>query len=172
MFRFGTGLGAGGLVTASLLWSGSGLAQVLPVSMQRVVVVSMLGASVLADWRLLPFRLPETRGQVPSSIFDENRSAAPLRFGFDLGLGFRTYMPSGLPLVTAAVLMVAAPSVGRALVSGLAFGMGRWIIALQRFFSRDAVGWDERLRSQKLHLIRSSGLAGAICVAPILWRLA
>src|SRR5437868_6842109 len=68
--------------------------------------------------------LPHRRAQVPSAVIASGGDAGALRFGFEMGSGVRTHMPSNLPyLPLVAVLLVSTwPA---ALVSGLGFGLGR-----------------------------------------------
>ena len=47
------------------------------------------------------------------------------RFGFELGTGVRTYIPSTAPYILLLVIVATNPPLGLALAAGLGFGVGR-----------------------------------------------
>ncbi|WP_233512309.1 hypothetical protein [Micromonospora deserti] len=100
-----------------------------------------LAAVVLREFDVVKFWLPENRRLVPEGVHRHGRSFGPLQFGFELGTGMRTYVPSGLPYVLAlSVAFVASPVL--ALVAGIGFGCGRAMMALANLrFSTDN-SWD------------------------------
>ncbi len=90
-------------------------------------------------------RLPHRRTQVPSTVIAAGGDAGALRFGFEMGTGVRTHMPSNLPyLPLTAVLLVGGWAA--AVAAGLGFGLGRAAMALGRHHSHDAPWWDRQWR--------------------------
>jgi len=87
--------------------------------------------------------LPHRRAQVPSTVIAAGGDAGALRFGFEMGCGVRTHMPSNLPYLTLmAVLLVGSGAA--AMAAGLGFGLGRAAMALGRYHSRDVTWWDRQ----------------------------
>jgi len=128
---------------------GSLVRPVLPPAV-RVGVLAAVALFVLAgECGLHRVVLPHRRTQVPSTVIAAGGDAGALRFGFEMGCGVRTHMPSNLPyLPLVAVLLVSTwPA---ALASGLGFGLGRAAMALGRHYSGDGTWWDSQwLRHQR-----------------------
>ncbi len=116
---------------------------VLPVAL-RVGVVAAVALFILAgECGLHRVVLPHRRAQVPSTVIAAGGDAGALRFGFEMGTGIRTHMPSNLPyLPLGAVLLVS--SWPAALACGLGFGVGRAAMALGRHHSGDGTWWDSQ----------------------------
>jgi hypothetical protein len=112
----------------------------------RIGVVVAAGLFVLAgECGLHRVVLPHRRAQVPSTVIAAGGDAGALRFGFEMGSGVRTHMPSNLPyLPLVAVLLVS--SWPAALACGLGFGLGRAAMALGRHYSGDGIWWDSQWR--------------------------
>ena len=109
----------------------------------RVGLVTAVAVFVLAgECGLHRVSLPHRRAQVPSMVIGSGGDAGALRFGFEMGSGVRTHMPSNLPyLPLVAVLLVSTwPA---ALATGLGFGLGRAAMALGRHYS-DGTWWDSQ----------------------------
>lgn len=111
--------------------------------------------------------LPHRRAQVPSTVIASGGDAGALRFGFEMGSGVRTHMPSNLPyLPLMAVLLVSTwPA---ALVTGLGFGLGRAAMALGRYYSRDGSWWDSQWQRQERALRITLALAAILLTATII----
>ncbi|MGH3929929.1 MAG: hypothetical protein ACRDTF_08135, partial [Pseudonocardiaceae bacterium] len=87
--------------------------------------------------------LPHRRAQVPSKVIGAGSDAGALQFGFEMGTGVRTHLPSNLPyLPLVAVLLIG--SWVAALLAGLGFGIGRATMALGRHYSLDPQWWDHQ----------------------------
>lgn len=111
--------------------------------------------------------LPHRRAQVPSAVIGAGSDGGALQFGFEMGTGVRTHMPSNLPyLPLVAVLLVA--SWVAALLAGLGFGLGRAAMALGRHHCWDTGWWDLQWRRNGPRLRISLALAAALLVATIL----
>lgn len=134
----------GGLaISAVAVILGSLVRPVLPPAM-RVGVIAAVALFVLAgECGLHRVALPHRRAQVPSTVIASGGDAGALRFGFEMGTGVRTHMPSNLPyLPLVSVLLVSTwPA---ALASGLGFGLGRAAMALGRHYSGDGTWWDSQ----------------------------
>ncbi len=132
----------GGVTTAGLaVLLGSLVRAAVPPHVGGLLVVGLALFVLAGETGLHSWVLPHRRSQVPQSVLDEGADAGALRFGFELGTGVRTHMPSNLPYVPlAAVVLVAGwPA---ALLTGAGFGLGRAGMALGRYHARD--WWDRQ----------------------------
>ena len=122
---------------------GSLVRPVLPATVRFGVIAAAALFILAGECGLHHVVLPHRRAQVPSTVIASGGGAGALRFGFEMGTGVRTHMPSNLPyLPLLAVLLVSTwPA---ALVSGLGFGLGRAAMALGRHYSRDGTWWDSQ----------------------------
>jgi hypothetical protein len=134
----------------------------------RVGLVAAVALFVVAgECGLHRMVLPHRRAQVPSTVIASGGDAGALRFGFEMGSGVRTHMPSNLPyLPLMAVLLVSTwPA---ALVTGLGFGLGRAAMALGRYYSRDGSWWDSQWQRQERPLRITLALAAILLTATII----
>lgn len=108
----------------------------------RDTVLVVVALFVLAgELGLHRVTLPHRRAQVPTTVVGAGADAGALQFGFEMGSGVRTHMPSNLPyLALGAVLLLS--NWAAALLTGLGFGLGRAAMALGRHFGRDTAWWD------------------------------
>jgi hypothetical protein len=117
----------GALVTALAAWLASGFVEPLPPPVRAGLLVA--GALVVWGAKHGPLagrvRLPEARRQIPMSVFFGGLVRGAARFGFEMGTGMRTYVPSWAPYVLALALVLARPTLGQALLVALGFGLGR-----------------------------------------------
>lgn len=110
--------------------------------------------------------LPHRRAQVPSAVIASGGDAGALRFGFEMGSGMRTHMPSNLPyLPLVAVLLVS--SWPAALATGLGFGLGRAAMALSRHYSQDGIWWDSQWQRYEHPLRITLTLAATLLIIAI-----
>jgi hypothetical protein len=109
-------------------------------------VLGVLALFVLAgELGLHRISLPHRRAQVPTTVVGAGADAGALQFGFEMGSGVRTHMPSNLPyLALGAVLLIS--NWAAALLAGAGFGLGRAAMALGRHFGRDPAWWDAQWR--------------------------
>ncbi|MGH3795307.1 MAG: hypothetical protein ACRDSP_10490 [Pseudonocardiaceae bacterium] len=165
---FTVGLVLGGSTIATLAVAlGSLVRPALPPGV-RVAVVAAVALFVLAgEVGLHRVALPHRRAQVPSAVIGGGGDAGALQFGFEMGSGVRTHMPSNLPyLVLVAVLLVS--SWGAALLAGLGFGLGRAAMALGRHHSRDTDWWDSQWQRHGRRLRIVLTLAAALLMTGIM----
>lgn len=134
----------------------------------RAGLVAAVAVFVLAgELRLHRVMLPHRRAQVPSAVIGAGPEAGALQFGFEMGSGVRTHMPSNLPyLPLVAVLLVS--SWVAALAAGLGFGLGRAAMALGRHYGRDVTWWDAQWQRHGNRLRTVLAVAAGLLVAGIL----
>jgi hypothetical protein len=161
---FCAGLVCGGALTAIVLVvAGSLLRAPLPDFVRWAVVAAALGAVLLRERGVWSFRLPENRRLVPDTVFRLGRHLGPLQFGFEMGTGARTYLPSGLPYIAAVAVALTAP-VPAALCAGAGFGIGRALMTTANLRYDGENGWDGEWRAHGREL---RFLTGAAFVVPL-----
>ncbi|HEX5345782.1 MAG TPA: hypothetical protein VFW64_01565 [Pseudonocardiaceae bacterium] len=122
---------------------GSLVRPVMPPAVRAGLIVATALFVLAGECGLHRMALPHRRSQVPSTVIGTGEQAGALQFGFEMGTGVRTHMPSNLPyLPLMAVLLVA--NWAAAVVAGLGFGLGRAAMALGRHHSGDATWWDRQ----------------------------
>lgn len=118
---------AGASLTALLAWLASGFVEPLGTTAR----VGLLVAGALFVWTVKHgglagrVQLPEARRQIPLEVFFGSVVRGSWRFGFEMGTGMRTYLPSWAPYVLVLGLVLARPTMGQALLVALGFGLGR-----------------------------------------------
>ncbi len=146
---------------------GSLVRPVVPPAVRIGLIAAVALFVVAGECGLHRMVLPHRRAQVPSTVIASGGDAGALRFGFEMGSGVRTHMPSNLPyLPLMAVLLVSTwPA---ALVTGLGFGLGRAAMALGRHYSRDGTWWDNQWQRQERPLRITLALAAVLLTATII----
>ncbi|MGH4025619.1 MAG: hypothetical protein ACRDRV_13675 [Pseudonocardiaceae bacterium] len=157
----------GGLTTATLAVAlGSLLRPVLPPGVREVLIVLVALFVLAGELRLHRLTLPHRRAQVPSAVIGAGSQAGALQFGFEMGSGVRTHMPSNLPYLPLIATLLVGSWVA-ALLTGLGFGLGRAAMALGRHHSRDTTWWDQQWQRHGTRLriiltVVAVGLIGGI----------
>jgi hypothetical protein len=165
---FTAGLIAGGLnISALAVVLGSLVRPVVPPAVRVGLIVAVAVFVLVGECGLHRVTLPHRRAQVPSTVIAAGGEAGALRFGFEMGSGVRTHMPSNLPyLPLMAVLLISTwPA---ALAAGLGFGLGRAAMALGRYYSRDATWWDRQWQRHERPLRIALALAAALLTTALL----
>jgi hypothetical protein len=157
------GLIGGALPVAMLVWLAGGLLTPVPLNVQRLVLAVLVFALLLRDFGVVRFWLPETHRQVPQSVLGKPGLLPAIRFGAELGTGFRTYVPSTPPYMLALALLLLPVSWGAVAGAALGFAAGRAATPTVRMFSGNVRRWDERLQ-QRLRLV----VVGCACMAALL----
>ena len=124
-FLAGTLLGA--ITTVAAAWLLSGLLSPLPKAV-RLSTIAVLGAIAwLAKEGPLRGRisLPENRRLIPAEVFTGSALRGAWRFGFELGTGVRTFVPSPAPYLAALLLLLGWLRLGDALMIAVGFGFAR-----------------------------------------------
>lgn len=145
---FTGGLMVGGALSATVAWVAAGVLGWVPRPL-RIATLVIIGLVVVArELQLIHVKLPANHRQVPQEIFEKGPYWSALQFGFELGTGVRTYLPSAIPyLLLAAIVLLQAP-LQLALVAGASFGLGRAAMAWSRTASQDTGSWDLSLRDR------------------------
>ncbi len=117
------GVAIGGWVTLSAAWLLSGLGRWVDASAARACLIVALAAAVAVDAGIVAKRMPQARQLIPQSRFSGSLIAGVACFAFELGLGFRTRLPSASPVVLAIYVLLLADWPAVILLSlGWAFG--------------------------------------------------
>ena len=145
---------------------GSLVRPVVPPAVRVGLIVAVALFALAGECGLHHVTLPHRRAQVPSTVIAAGGDAGALRFGFEMGCGVRTHMPSNLPyLPLMAVLLVG--SWAAAVATGLGFALGRAAMALGRHHSRDAPWWDRQWQLHEQSLRITLALAAVLLAARI-----
>jgi hypothetical protein len=158
------------MVSATVLWLLSGLAQPLPTTVGWAVVLGFAAMAVLRDTKVISFWLPQNSRQVPQEVLYRGMRSGALQFGFEMGTGVRTYVSASAPYVVAIALLLTRPSLAVALATGVGFGTGRAATALLRVASGLSIdAWNARLRTRLRWLVPGSALAVFVVLAISAW---
>ncbi|GAA2207173.1 hypothetical protein GCM10009850_026310 [Nonomuraea monospora] len=120
----------------------------IPASWATPLLLGLVLLALGCDVGLLPFRLPQNARQVPSSIVARSDGSGALQFGFEMGTGLRTFMPTHLPYVLVSLILLAAPW-WSAPFAGFCFGAGRAIMVLSAVRRGNAADWDRDFAARK-----------------------
>lgn len=157
------GTSSGAVLTAMAAWVLSGFAEPLGEG-ARLALLAAGGAFVWACKHGPLARvvsLPEARRQIPAHVFGGSLTSGAYRFGFELGTGMRTYVPSAAPYVLLLVVVLSRPSLIGALLMGLAFGFARALPVLVRVAP-------SRARLARSYLRRAEPAAGTVATIAVL----
>lgn len=135
--------------------------------MRAAGVAVLLLFVVAGEFGLHHVLLPHRRAQVPTSVIGAGSDLGALRFGYEMGTGLRTHMPSNLPYLALASALLLADMVP-ALLIGLGFGLGRTGMALGRHHSGDADWWDGQWRNRSVLLRRILAVVLTALIAALL----
>lgn len=136
---FIAGLALGGIATSGVLVVFAGLAEPVPFGARQYLGLLVAGTSVVHALGVFRLRLPENRRQIPSSVLRRGLRGFA-QFGFELGTGARTFLPSPLPIALALMILLGLTSLSDALVLGFAFGLGRSVVVIGAY--RAKPNWD------------------------------
>lgn len=165
---FALGEALGGLATGFVVaLVGSLVIPVLP-SPVRLGLVALAAAAVVAhELGLIRLPLPQNARQVPPEIIRGPQAVGALQFGFEMGTGVRTFMTSALPhlLLAAGLLLGGFPW---AAVLGLAFGVGRAIMPLQRMLHADPEAWDVAFARRHHGIRQALAVAAVLCIIAVI----
>lgn len=82
----------------------------------------------------------------PTSIFGLGPRLGSFVFGFEMGTGVRTYLPSSAAHVLLAGLLLVGVDAGTFAIAAVGFGAGRAAMPVFRYLSGEVDHvWDERL---------------------------
>ncbi|MDP8927907.1 MAG: hypothetical protein M3O70_04825 [Actinomycetota bacterium] len=140
------GLVSGAATTGAMLLVANGLLSPLPGRIRFGAFFALVAMGMLREVGLEPLPFPQVRRQVPREVFEDSILTGALRFGFELGLGFRTYVTTSSAYVLAGGVALLPIGMATALAAAVGFGVGRAATAWARYWSRRGEGWDEALR--------------------------
>lgn len=145
VFTFGAT--AGGIVTGSLFFLLGGLIQWFPAVIRSCMLCGLVGAAVWLSRRKRRVRLPQRQVMIPPTRFAGSLRSGFLLFGFELGLGFRTIIPSVGPYLAAAAVLLLSESLTDVMLISLGWGVGRsvplWLRVHKRSRGTHAGGGSE-----------------------------
>lgn len=139
----------------------------LPPGVREGLVVAVALFVLAGECRLHRVALPHRRAQVPSAVIGAGPDAGALQFGFEMGSGVRTHMPSNLPYLPLVAVLLMGGWLA-AVLAGLGFGLGRAAMALGRHHSRDADGWDDQWQRYGHRLRIALAVAAVLLIAGLL----
>ena len=162
------GAAVGGCTTLYGAWLLSGFGRWVDVTAARTCLVLAIAAAVAVDTRVIPKRIPQAQQLIPQSRFNGSLIAGVACFAFELGLGFRTRLPSASPVVLVLYVLLLAgwPEV---FLLSLGWAIGRCTPIYVRLWIRQAalrrqrgLSGDDRRRSLESFaaLTNRLGLAG------------
>jgi hypothetical protein len=159
----------GALLSALVLFAVSGLATPVPAPVRYGVVVALAIAGVLRDTGAVRFPLPQNARQIPQAVLTGDVARGAVRFGFELGTGVRTYVPSTVPYILAVALLLTGPGIATAVAAGAGFGIGRVLTPATRYASHDGAMWDAALHAWLRTIKVTGGLAMTAALAILLF---
>ncbi len=128
---------------------------VVPDQAAAVIALAVLATALVFELAGRGDSWPQARRIVPQSVIARANSGGPLQFGFEMGTGLRTYLPSATPHAAATVAVVLLHPLG-GLVAGTCFGLGRSFALLLRNHKESPRDWDRALiRHRRLHTVPS-----------------
>lgn len=163
---FLAGLVSGALLTGLLVGAVAGWLEPLPRSWRVALVGTLLVAILAFELAGRPLRLPQNARAVPQTIIDGPWVRAPLQFGFEMGTGLRTFMPTALPHALV-LLVLGLGGLGPGLLAGLGFGFGRVLMPVVRSLSPSPRRWDARLEQLLAWTGRGTAVAFAAAATAI-----
>jgi hypothetical protein len=150
------GTTSGALLSVMTAWMLSGFAAPLP----SAVRAALIGVGTILVWMCErgplagKVRLPQNRRQIPSEVFGGGLVRGAYRFGFEMGTGVRTYVPSPAPYILLLAILFGRLNLAGALCVALGFAFGR------------AVPLMLQLRQVDRERVTNAFLQGTIQVAP------
>jgi hypothetical protein len=157
------GTSSGALLTALIAWVLSGFAEPLSAGVRAVLLIA--GALFVWMCKHGPLEhvvtLPEARRQIPAEVFGGSLVRGAYRFGFALGTGVRTYVPSPAPYVLVLAIVLGQLTLSNALLAGIGYGLGRAVPLMVQLFAAT------QLRSTSAFLRGADSLvstAAGLCV--------
>lgn len=159
------GLLVGASTTAGVLWLSSGLLAWLPEPGRTTALLGLVLIALGRDLGLVTFPLPERTTLVPRQIFEAGLARGAFRFGIELGVGFRTRLPTTVPYVLATALLFGLPSLSEAMLIAASFAAGRGVAPVHRLVTKAGEQWDASLAAASRSLAVSSSLVAAAALA-------
>jgi hypothetical protein len=151
------GATSGALLTVMTVWLIGGFAAPLPAIARAILIAG--GAVLIWMCQRGPLSskltLPQNRRQIPLEVFGSGLVKGAYRFGFEMGTGVRTYLPSPAPYILLLALLFGRLTLASALFVAIGFGLGR------------AVPLMLQLRQVDREQVTEAFLRGTIQIPPI-----
>ncbi|MFG1673137.1 hypothetical protein [Micromonospora sp. NPDC049282] len=163
MNYFNYGLVIGGAASGTLILFPAAVVQTLPATAREIFFLVALVVTLLCETRLVPFRLPQNARQVPSAIMVRSEGSGALQFGFEMGTGLRTFVPTQLPYLLVALAILVSPWWAAPLL-GASFGLGRTFMVRSAVRSGNASRWDAQFARRRMLIV-------GLCWAAVLIEL-
>lgn len=165
------GLAAGGATTAVFLGlvgrSASGIPEAVRNTALLVIALTLLAHAL----GLVNVPLPQNQRQIPAEVFHPGRlPRAFAEFGFELGTGVRTYVPSASPYLVAAAVVLLDLALPITVLAGVSFGLGRaayTLLQLRKTADHDAR--EERWAATFSMLVTAIPVATGLSLAWLAW---
>ncbi len=93
------------------------------------------------------------------------RRAGPFQFGFEMGTGVRTFVPSSAPYVVLAALVLLGPGLAATLAAAAGFGAARAAVPYLRLLAADREGWERAVAASSAAVVRAGTVGAAVAVA-------
>lgn len=121
------GTTSGALLTVMSAWVLGGFAAPLPSTARAILIAVGAVAVWLCERGPLSGKvsLPQNRRQIPSEVFGAGLVKGAFRFGFEMGTGVRTYMPSPAPYILLLTVLFGQLNLACALLVAVGFALGR-----------------------------------------------
>lgn len=157
----------GALGIALLIWLFGGLVNWTTDMSRSLLILVFATGVVVGDLGLWRIPLPESRRQVPRTVFRQDLLLAAFQFGLEMGTAARTYNSSHLPYLCGLVILFLATDPVLPLYIAVGFGLGRGTLPWLRLLSHDGLSWDAQLARE------SRWIAPAVTISamPLVMRL-
>lgn len=144
---FTAGLLGGALTTGAVLLVANGLLSPLPLAWRYCVFFGLIVVAVLREVGVEPLPFPQPHWQVPREVFQKGWLTGSSRFGFELGLGFRTYVSASATYLLGGGMVLLGIGLTTASAAAIGFGAGRAAAVWMRYWSGRGEAWDEALQA-------------------------
>lgn len=158
---------SGAALTGLTAWIASVVVNGFPMALRLSAWIALVTAAFLTEFRLIETEFPQNRRQVPREVFRPGILRAASRFGFEMGTGLLTYLPSPAPHVLAATVVLFSGDIRSAGAAALGFGLSRGIVPALRWISGDSGVWEMRL-AKRVRVLAMTCLAGVVGVSAAL----
>lgn len=163
MRYFVVGLLGGGALSGIIVGSLGEVLSFSPRGPRLAVLIAILAPILLFELIGKPLRLPQNARAVPQTVINGPWVSAPLQFGFEMGTGVRTFMPSSLPHALVALVALTG-GLAQGIAAGVGFAIARAIVPVARGLWPSRYDWDLVQRRALPLIARITAVAFAVAV--------
>jgi hypothetical protein len=167
VLAFVSGVTVGGAVCSFGLLVLSGLVRWAPASLRLAAFLAAAALLLAVERGWVRLRLPDNHRLIPPSRFEHSAPVAGLLFGAELGLGFRTRIPTVAPYVLAALVLFQIDSAGQVLALSAGWGLGRGLPLFLRLRATEGEGEAPAMTLLEPYDLRLTRLSGAFTLAVV-----